>query len=212
MVASKNYTAVKQKIILLLLAGLAALWGGNCIPAEYGVKLSKLTLFIGGDTGKTVTIAHLQKQQHGNQNEEVIRSVTIPFFGELVTICRGDAPCDEAYVKVSTDGETCAKVVTFDGSMLFPRDSSLTCALAYVLGPLPAGDEYGNCYGCDHISYCHTCPVDSVYEYLERIKYPAYKVISKGETFLELNQSEAMRGWKNPHANGFADNTTSEKQ
>lgn len=201
---------MKQNIFLLLPAGLAALWGGSCIP-EGGVKPSTLILFIGGDTGKAVTIAHLQQQPHDSHNEEVTRSVTIPFFDALVTICRGDTPCDQ-YVKVSTDGETCAKVVTFDESMLFPWDSSATCRLADVLGPLPTGDEYGNCYTCDHVSYCHTCPVDSVYAYLERVEYPAYKVIAKGETFLELNQSEAMKGWKNPYSNGFASSTTGEKQ
>jgi hypothetical protein len=46
--------------------------------------------------------------------------------------------------------------------------------------------------------YTHRYPVDSVCAYPDKVKYPACKVLSKGETFLELNYSEVMFSRKLP--------------
>ncbi|MDR0711849.1 MAG: hypothetical protein LBF67_05860 [Prevotellaceae bacterium] len=191
---------MNQKIIIFLLAGLGGFLGGGCLPnMGGGTKPSSLFLFIGGDTGKVVTIAHLQRPQGSlkRRNEEVTRNVTIPFFEELVTTC-WSSPCDQEYVKVSTDGETHAKIVAFDASLRFRRDSSITCRFDRVLTLFPIGSEAGSCYGCENDEYCRSYPIDSLYAYLEKIRYPAYKVIRKGESYAEVTGKD-LQGMENPY-------------
>jgi hypothetical protein len=65
------------------------------------------------------------------------------------------------------------------------------CRFGHFLWRFPRGNEYGSGYGCENDERCRSYPMGSLYAYPEKIKFPACKVIPKGDTFLELNYSEA---------------------
>jgi hypothetical protein len=188
---------MKTHVIFCLLAG-ALLSACDNHGEGHGMELLT-TLFIGGDTGKVVTITHLSKSKEAwptHPNVEVSREVTIPFYGYISASCWDGSACDNLYAQVSTDGETEAKIIM--GSVIL-RDGA--CGSAEIFEQTAVLWEYSDeeCPYCRTCRYTQTWPIDSLYAYLEEIKFPTYKVIRKGENYTEVNEKD-YTGWKNPYA------------
>ncbi|MDR0565416.1 MAG: hypothetical protein LBG47_00015 [Prevotellaceae bacterium] len=187
---------MKMRIILCLLAG-ALLSSCNKFGVGHGMELLT-TVFIGGDTGKVVTITHLTRSKVAgptHPNVEASYEVTIPFYGYISARCWDGSACDNLYAQVSTDGETEAKIIM--GSVIL-RDGICGSAEIFERTPVLWAHSDEECTTCRICRYTQTWPIDSLYAYLEEIKYPTYKVIRKGEDYAEVNEKDCM-GWKNPY-------------
>jgi hypothetical protein len=102
------------------------------------------------------------------------------------------------YIKISTDGATEARVILGDILLREGECSSFEIIERPADWASWVADSIKECIHCNICSYTQTWPVDSLYAYLEEVKYPCYKVIRKGESYGEVNEKD-RRGWKNPY-------------
>lgn len=187
---------MKTHVIFFLLAGVLL---NSCIKhgEGYGDDHS-FFMYVGGDSGKTVTITHLTRNKNPGPeypNVEISREVTIPYTDYIGTRCWSSKPCENFYVKVSTGGATEVKVILGD---ILLRDGE--CNSDEVI-MRPADWAYWTDDSCPHCRICRytqTWPIDSLYAFFEEVKYPGYKVIRKGESYGEVNEADLV-GWKNPY-------------
>ena len=148
-------------------------------------------------TGKVVTITHLTRSKVAgptHPNVEVSYEVTIPFYGYISARCWDGSACDNLYAQVSTDGETEAKIIM--GSVIL-RDGICGSAEIFERTPVLWAHSDEKCTTCRICRYTQTWPIDSLYAYLEEVKYPTYKVIRKGEDYAEVSEKDGI-GWENP--------------
>ncbi|MDR1227210.1 MAG: hypothetical protein LBK47_10000 [Prevotellaceae bacterium] len=198
---------MKQKIILLSLVALGVLLGATCIKnmGAFGRSLDEMAVYIDGDSGKVVTITHLTSNAKGSPsypNVEVTREVSLPFAENITTDCWSSGKQDYNYLKVATSGDFEVRVVVFSGGLAtMPHDT--ICDVGRIL--FQDLDYYiyiddVPCYKCGSIyESCRSYSKDSVYAFLEDIKYPAYKVMKKGDTYLEIDFYKVVAGWRNPY-------------
>jgi hypothetical protein len=158
-------------------------------------------MYIGGDSGKIVTITHLTRNKNAGPqypNVEISREVTIPYTEYIGTSCWSSKPCEDVYIRVSTDGSTEARIILGD---ILLRGGFCN---SYEIIERPAdwvfwdADSIKECMHCNICRYTQTWPIDSLYAYFEEVKYPGYKVVRKGESYGEVNEADLV-GWKNPY-------------
>ena len=168
----------------------------SCNGKGFGKDDHTFSVYIGGDSGKTVTIMYLAREKNAAARDpdvEISREVTIPYRGYAGTRCWSGEPCESIYIKVSTDGSTEARLIL--GNPLLRNGSCY--AFDVIERSVPpaweASDE--ECPYCKNCRYTRTWPIDSLYANLEEIKYPCYKAIRKGESYGEVSEAN-LEGWK----------------
>ena len=174
---------------------LGLLFGAACTKTTGGHgSLEEINVLIDGDSGARVTITHLTRNpQRGPSypNVEVTREVVLPFSENMLTDCWDATKRDDKYLKVATNGDVEIKVAIFDAAGI-PMRRDTSCFVVDILFPIPEGESCRQRYSRD-----------SVYAFLEEVKYPAYKKMQKGETSLEIAFDKVMYGWLSPY---FASN------
>jgi hypothetical protein len=187
---------MKAQIFSFLL--ISMFFYGACVDKTGHAALFSMYVFIDGDTGKTVTITHLTApEQKGPAfpNVEITRNVTIPFFEEIVTVCWDGSACDKQYIKVHTDGESDVRIIALLSDGIGIRNDTI-CNVINVITPFPEDCTGEAHYYCEAYELCRNYPIGSIYAYLEEIDYPAYKIMHKGDTYLELNIDNNVYNWK----------------
>lgn len=177
---------MKARLATYLIALLLTLPG--CIPVSGGIEVH-YTLLVDGDTGKVVTITHLERR--GKYNEEVTRSVTIPHYDDYITLVDSwRIPEWNMYVKVHSDGETQVKFVLFcNNGPTLSKDDGCSAWAWYM-----SRREQDANKGCERYD---TWTMDSLYHFLDEVRYPTYKVMTTGETDMEVVEDKR---WKDPNA------------